>query len=106
LVNTGWTGGAYGTGKRMSIQYTRALLHAALDGKLNNVTYAKDPIFGLEYPTECEGIPSEVLNPRNTWTDKHAYDEQAKKLAKLFKDNFKIYKNDVSEEVINSGPTE
>jgi phosphoenolpyruvate carboxykinase (ATP) len=106
LVNTGWTGGAYGTGKRMSIQYTRALLHAALDGKLNNVSYEKDPVFGLQYPTECEGVPSEVLNPKNTWKDKSAYDEQAKKLAKLFKDNFKIYENDVSEEVKNSGPTE
>jgi phosphoenolpyruvate carboxykinase (ATP) len=106
LVNTGWTGGAYGTGERMSIEYTRALLHAALDGKLNNVSYKKDPVFGLEYPTECEGVPPEILNPKNTWEDKMAYDEQAKKLAKLFKENFKSYENDVTDEVKNAGPLE
>jgi len=104
LVNTGWTGGPYGVGERMSIKFTRALLNAALDGKLDNVSFEKDPVFGLEYPTECEGVPSEILNPRNTWEDKMSYDEQAKKLAKLFKDNFKTYENDVSEEVKNSGP--
>jgi phosphoenolpyruvate carboxykinase (ATP) len=104
LVNTGWTGGPYGVGERMSIKFTRALLNGALDGKLDNVSYKKDPVFGLEYPTECEFVPSEILNPRNTWKDKSAYDEQAKKLAKLFIDNFKTYENDVSDDVKNSGP--
>ncbi|MCK4753945.1 MAG: phosphoenolpyruvate carboxykinase [Calditrichia bacterium] len=104
LVNTGWTGGPYGIGERMSIKYTRALLHAALDGKFDNVSYEKDPVFDLEYPTECEGVPSEILNPRNTWKDKNAYDIQAKKLAKLFIDNFKTYENDVADDVKNVGP--
>jgi len=104
LVNTGWTGGPFGTGERMSIKYTRTLLRAAIDGKLEKVSYEKDPVFGLEYPTECEGVPSEILNPRNTWKDKQAYDVQAKKLAGLFINNFKSYENDVSNDVINSGP--
>jgi phosphoenolpyruvate carboxykinase (ATP) len=106
LVNTGWTGGPYGIGERMSIKFTRALLNGALDGKLDNVSYEKDPIFRLEYPTECEGVPSEILNPRNTWKDKEAYDEQAKKLAGLFIDNFKTYENDVTDDVKNSAPSE
>jgi len=88
----------------MSIKYTRTLLRAAIDGKLEKVSYEKDPVFGLEYPTECEGVPSEILNPRNTWKDKQAYDVQAKKLAGLFINNFKSYENDVSNDVINSGP--
>ena len=104
LVNTGWTGGPYGVGERMSIKFTRALLNAALDDKLNNVSFEKDPVFGLEYPTACEGVPSEILNPKNTWEDKAAYDEQANKLAKLFAENFKTYENDVTDDVKNSGP--
>jgi len=104
LVNTGWTGGPYGIGERMSIKYTRALLTAALEGKLDNVEFEQDPIFGLESPLSCENVPSEILNPRNTWQDKKAYDEQATKLADLFKDNFKEYKEHVSESVIAAGP--
>lgn len=106
FVNTGWTGGPYGIGERMSIKYTRALLHAALDGKFDNISYEKDPVFDLEYPTKCEGVPSEILNPRNTWKDKNAYDIQAKKLTKLFIDNFKTYENDVADDVKNSGPAQ
>ena len=106
LVNTGWTGGPFGVGKRISIKYTRALLHAAIDGKLKNVEYKKDPIFKLEYPQHCAGVPSEILNPRNTWKNKKNYDKQAQKLASLFSKNFKKYENDVADEVKNSGPVE
>ncbi len=81
LVNTGWTGGAYGVGERMSIKHTRALLTAALEGKLNDVDYEKDPVFGLATPLSCAGVPSEILNPRNTWQDKKAYDQQAAKFS-------------------------
>jgi phosphoenolpyruvate carboxykinase (ATP) len=104
LVNTGWTGGPYGTGERMSIQHTRALLNAALNGKLDNVKYNTDPIFGLNIPETCENVPTEVLIPRNTWKDKNAYDEKAKELAKRFKENFKEYESHVDEKVTNAGP--
>ncbi len=104
LVNTGWTGGAYGVGTRMKIQYTRAMLNAALDGKLDNVNYEKDPIFNLEVPKTCEGVPSEVLNPRNTWKDKNAYDEMAKKLANMFVNNFKDYEAETEKEIAAAGP--
>jgi phosphoenolpyruvate carboxykinase (ATP) len=104
LVNTGWTGGPYGIGKRMSIKYTRALLHAALENKLDGVRYETDPVFGLAVPEACDGVPAEILNPRNTWKDKKAYDTQAAKLAGLFKENFKKYEEHVSDKVRKSGP--
>ena len=104
LVNTGWTGGAYGTGHRISIQHTRALLSSALEGKLNNVEFETDPVFGLHIPISCPGVPSEILSPRNTWKDKVGYDEKAKELAGMFKDNFKQYKDFVSSEVAEAGP--
>jgi phosphoenolpyruvate carboxykinase (ATP) len=104
LVNTGWTGGPYGVGARMSIKYTRALLHAALEGKLENVKYETDAIFGLAIPQSCEGIPTVILNPRNTWKDKMAYDKQATKLAGLFRENFKQYEEHVSDKVLTAGP--
>jgi len=104
LVNTGWTGGPYGTGHRMSIQHTRALLHAALEGKLENASYTQDPIFGLYIPDSCENVPTEILNPRNTWTDKNAYDKKATELAKRFKENFKEYEPHVTDAVKKSGP--
>ena len=104
LVNTGWTGGAYGDGQRMSIQHTRALLNAAMNGKLKNVKYTPDPIFGLDIPESCENVPTEVLTPRNTWKDKNAYDEKAKDLARRFKENFKEYESYVNEKVIKAGP--
>ena len=88
LLNTGWTGGPYGDGERIAIKYTRAMLTAALEGKLDEVKTRKDPIFDLEVPTECEGIPSEVLDPRGTWGDPKAYDEKAKELVAKFKENF------------------
>jgi phosphoenolpyruvate carboxykinase (ATP) len=90
LLNTGWSGGAFGVGKRMSIKYTRALLNAALEGKLDagKVEYELHPIFNLKMPTSCPGVPSEVLNPRNTWADKAAYDAAAIKLRDMFRKNF------------------
>ena len=89
LLNTGWGGGPYGVGKRISIGHTRALLDAALYGKLDNVPTEKHPILGLSMPTECPGVPSEILNPRNTWEDKEAYDKAAEKLVSMFRENYK-----------------
>ncbi|MFT6557873.1 phosphoenolpyruvate carboxykinase [Sneathiella sp.] len=104
LVNTGWTGGAYGTGHRMPIAHTRALVNAALDGTLANVEFEKDPYFGLAMPTACAGVPSEILNPRNTWADKAAYDKQASHLVTLFIENFEQFAEYVDAEIIKSAP--
>jgi phosphoenolpyruvate carboxykinase (ATP) len=104
LVNTGWTGGPYGTGRRMEIQYTRALLNAALDGVLHEVEMYEDPIFGFQVPVSVPGVPDEVLNPRNTWADKSAYDAQARKLARLFEENFEQFREDTPAHVIGAGP--
>ncbi|MBV2359796.1 phosphoenolpyruvate carboxykinase [Thalassococcus sp. CAU 1522] len=91
LVNTGWTGGAYGTGQRMPIKATRALLHAALDGALADAEFRKDPNFGFEVPVEVEGVPQLLLDPRKTWEDRAAYDAQAAKLVHMFAENFAQY---------------
>ena len=99
LVNTGWTGGAYGTGKRMSIAHTRALLRAALDGSLAKAEFVRDPFFGLMMPKALPGVPAEVLNPRNTWADKDAYDRQARHLVSLFEKNFETFAGAVGEDV-------
>ncbi len=104
LVNTGWTGGPYGIGHRMEIKYTRAMLNAALDGKLDDVPYVEDPIFKVHVPTECPGVPNEVLIPENTWQDKEAYRQKAKELATKFVENFKQYETYVSDEVKKAGP--
>ena len=104
LVNTGWTGGPYGIGHRMKIGYTRAMVNAALNGDLDNVEYMTDPIFGVEIPLSCPNVPEEVLNPKNTWEDKSAYDVQAKKLASMFNENFKQFEDEVSESVKNVAP--
>jgi len=104
LVNTGWSGGPFGIGERMSIQYTRALLSAALNGDLNDINYTQDPFFGLHIPPECKGVPADILNPRNTWKDQKAYDKKAIELAKLFKNNFEEYESHVTREVIAAGP--
>ncbi len=99
LVNTGWTGGAYGTGKRMSIQHTRALLRGALDGSLAQVEFVQDPFFGLMMPKSLPGIPAEVLNPRESWADKAAYDATAAKLVSLFEENFHTFAGVVGDDV-------
>lgn len=104
LVNTGWTGGPYGTGKRMSIQYTRAMLKAALTGELNEIDYRTDPIFNFSVPTSCPNVPAEILDTRNTWDDKNKYDKKAAHLAHLFIDNFKQFENETPDEVKAAGP--
>ncbi|GMA16456.1 phosphoenolpyruvate carboxykinase (ATP) [Deinococcus metallilatus] len=104
LVNTGWTGGQYGEGHRMSIKHTRALLGAALSGELDNVPFEREPFFGLEIPTEVPGVPSEVLNPREAWADKAAYDRTARKLARMFRENFRRFEDGVDPAVTASMP--
>ena len=104
LVNTGWTGGPYGVGHRMPIEHTRALLDAALEGRLDNAQYERDPVFGVEVPTACEGVPSEILQPRNTWGDPEAYDAKARHLAGLFHDNFEQFASEVPDKVKEAGP--
>ncbi|MBY0336061.1 MAG: phosphoenolpyruvate carboxykinase [Acetobacteraceae bacterium] len=99
LVNTGWTGGAYGTGHRMSIQHTRALLRAALDGSLAKVEFVRDPFFGLMMPKSVPGIPDNVLNPRDSWADKAAYDKTAAHLVSLFEKNFESFAGAVGDDV-------
>lgn len=89
LVNTGWTGGPYGVGRRISIPYTRAMIHAAMNGDLNDVEYRLDPVFGLQVPKVCPGVPSEILDPRQTWQDKEAYDIQARKLKAMWDEQMK-----------------
>jgi phosphoenolpyruvate carboxykinase (ATP) len=104
LVNTGWTGGPYGVGQRMSIQYTRRLVNAALNGELDNVKTMEDPVFGLHIPTHCDGVPDDILVPKNTWDDKKAYDAKAKLMAQSFIDNFKEFESFVSDEIRMAGP--
>jgi phosphoenolpyruvate carboxykinase (ATP) len=104
LINTGWTGGTYGVGNRMKLSYTRAMITAALEGKLDKVETVKDPIFGVAIPKEVPGVPTELLTPRGTWADKTAYDEKAKYLAGLFVKNFDKYQSGVSEEIRAAAP--
>ena len=104
LVNTGWTGGKYGVGKRMPIKETRALLNAALDGSLKNVQFRKDPNFGFEVPVSVPGVDDSLLDPRNTWGDKADYDRTAAKLVDLFVANFAEFAAHVDEGVRQSGP--
>ncbi len=104
LVNTGWTGGPYGTGRRMKIAYTRAMIRALLSGALDAVGYENDRVFNLDVPTSCPDVPSDVLRPRNTWTNPADYDAQAAKLARMFADNFKTFEADVTAEVRAAGP--
>ena len=104
LVNTGWVGGPYGIGKRISIRYTRALLSAALTGKLDHVKYTKDPVFGFEVPTECPNVPAEVLSPASSWGDKKEYDRRYRDLAMRFKENFAKFTDNTPPEVVDAGP--
>ncbi|MBX7134611.1 MAG: phosphoenolpyruvate carboxykinase (ATP) [Fimbriimonadaceae bacterium] len=91
LLNTGWTGGPYGVGHRMKLSYTRAMIHAAFSGELDKVEFVTDPVFGLSIPTSCPHVPSEVLNPRDTWADKDAYDKKANELFAMFQENYKKF---------------
>jgi phosphoenolpyruvate carboxykinase (ATP) len=104
MINTGWSGGPYGIGSRMKLAYTRAMITAALEGKLDNVTYETHPVFGMQIPTECPNVPSEILSTRNTWADKAAYDVKAKELAAKFIKNFEKYADGVSEEILAAAP--
>lgn len=105
LINTGWTGGPYGTGKRMELAYTRRMIDAALSGELDHVETVVDPVFGVCVPTRVQGVPSHLLVPRNTWADPHAYDAQAAKLAAMFDENFRQFDDSVSEAIRYAGPT-
>ena len=104
LVNTGWVGGPYGIGKRISIRHTRALLNAALDGQLDGVPYYQDPVFGFEVPKECPGVPESVLFPSGSWHDKAQYDNKYRQLAARFVENFKKFEADTPKEVAAAGP--
>lgn len=105
LVNTGWTEGPYGIGHRMSLKHTRSMITSALEGELANVEFETHPIFGLEFPTSCPNVPSEILNPRNTWSDKDAYDAKANELAARFNNNFEQFASYASEEIMAGAPT-
>uniref|UniRef100_A0A1D1YUH6 Phosphoenolpyruvate carboxykinase [ATP] 1 n=1 Tax=Anthurium amnicola TaxID=1678845 RepID=A0A1D1YUH6_9ARAE len=111
LVNTGWSGGSYGSGNRIKLPYTRKIIDAIHSGSLLTANYAKTEIFGLEIPTEIEGVPSAILNPVNTWQDKDAYQETLLKLAGLFKKNFEVFANykigkdsNLTEDILAAGP--
>ncbi|KOY86780.1 phosphoenolpyruvate carboxykinase [bacterium 336/3] len=104
LINTGWTGGPYGVGSRMKLRYTRAMLTAAMEGKLDNVTFINHPVFGVAVPQTCPDVPSEVLNPRDTWTDKTQYDLKANELAQAFVKNFQKYADFANEEILAGAP--
>lgn len=104
LINTGWTGGPYGVGSRMKLSYTRAMISAALEGKLDFAPMHTDPVFGFEVPKICPNVPADILNPRNTWSDPDAYDSQAKKLAQAFVANFKKYEEYATEEILKGAP--
>jgi phosphoenolpyruvate carboxykinase (ATP) len=103
LVNTGWSGGAYGTGERMSLRHTRAMLHAALEGELANVPFRRHPDFGLMIPEACPGVPSEILDPKATWADPEAYERTARDVAKRFEDNFARFAAHVGDDVRSAG---
>jgi phosphoenolpyruvate carboxykinase (ATP) len=98
-VNTGWTGGAYGTGKRMSITHTRALLRAALAGELDDIEYRRDKFFGLEIPAHVDGVPDNVLDPRAAWSDRAAYDNAAAELVQRFEANFASFSDLVDDDI-------
>ena len=104
LINTGWSGGAYGTGSRMSLKHTRAMITAAMNGELNNVAYEAHDTFGVLIPQTCPNVPSEILNPRATWTDKASYDEKSKHLAELFVKNFEKYAAQAREAILSAAP--
>lgn len=104
LLNTGWSGGEYGVGSRIKLKYTREMITAALTGQLDNVTYETHEVFGLNMPTDCPNVPSDLLNPKNTWEDKMAYDQKAEKLAASFINNFKQFEEFANEEIMAAAP--
>ncbi len=104
LINTGWSGGEYGVGERISLKYTRAMITEALLGNLDSVDFVKHDVFGLEMPTTCANVPDEILNPKNTWSDKAAYDKKANQLADEFNKNFEQFADNASEDILNAAP--
>ena len=104
LINTGWSGGEYGTGNRISLKHTRAMITAALNNELDKVEYLNHEVFGLFMPNSCPGVPSEILSPKNTWKDKNAYDKKANILAKAFNDNFIQFSDHANKEILNAAP--
>ncbi|OVA07328.1 Phosphoenolpyruvate carboxykinase [Macleaya cordata] len=111
LVNTGWSGGSYGTGNRIKLPYTRKIIDAIHSGSLLEANYTKTEVFGLDIPTEVEGVPSEILDPMNSWSDKQAYKDTLLKLAGLFRKNFDVFvnykigkDNTLTEEILAAGP--
>ena len=104
LINTGWSGGEYGVGSRIKLSYTRNMITSALEGKLDNVDFVEHEVFGLAMPVECPEVPTEILNPKNTWKDKDAYDTKAQKLAKAFVDNFEKFAEFANEEILSAAP--
>ena len=104
LVNTGWSAGPYGQGHRINLKHTRRLVNAVLDGELDKVEWETFPVFGLAIPKACEGVPAEILNPRNTWADKAAYDAQLRKLAELFGKNVAKFHGLITEDILSAGP--
>jgi len=104
LINTGWSGGPHGVGKRIKLSYTRAMVSAALEGQLNSVAYEMDPVFNVFVPQSCPGVDARLLNPRNTWDDKTAYDQMARRLAELFAQNIKRFAAQIPLEILAAGP--
>ncbi|MET1232340.1 MAG: phosphoenolpyruvate carboxykinase (ATP), partial [Candidatus Limnocylindrales bacterium] len=104
LINTGWTGGPYGVGQRVDIQHTRAMVHAAIERKLDDVRFAVDPIFGLSVPATVPDVPSAMLRPRDTWADPAAYETAARRIADMFVDNFRQYEDGLGPDVAAAGP--
>ena len=104
MVNTGWTGGPYGTGSRMKLSHTRRMVQAALAGELDGVEFRVDPVFGVAIPTSVPGVPDGVLDPRATWSDPAEYDRRARDLARLFAENFERHADTASEEIRDAGP--
>jgi phosphoenolpyruvate carboxykinase (ATP) len=104
LINTGWSGGPYGVGKRMKLPYTRLMVKAALTGALNGGSFVADPVFKVDVPTAVPGVPSDVLRARETWADKSAYDAKARELAAKFAENFKRFADDATPEIKAAAP--
>lgn len=104
LVNTGWTGGPYGEGKRIDLKHTRSILDAIHNGSLAKAEFRADPVFGFEVPKKCPNVPDNVLDPRRTWKDPKAYDKKAEALASLFGENFEQFVPECPEDVIKAGP--
>jgi phosphoenolpyruvate carboxykinase (ATP) len=104
LVNTGWSGGPYGVGKRMKLAYTRAMVNAAIAGDLDKSEFAADPIFKVAVPKSVPGVPAEILDPRNTWSDKTAYESKAKELARKFRENFEKFAKTATPDILAASP--